>query len=69
MLHPETADLDRYYMRRCSPEESARITPHVALCERCASYLKETDIILGVLRQYAASVSRAATDGSVSHTL
>jgi hypothetical protein len=53
MLHPPIADLERYYTGRSSPEEVARVQHHLNVCSPCSVYLKETDIILEVLRQYA----------------
>jgi hypothetical protein len=45
-------------MGRCSPEDSARVRAHLEVCEPCSVFLKETDIILSVLRQHAGAIDR-----------
>jgi hypothetical protein len=71
MLHPSVPDLERYYMGRSSPEESARVRAHLDVCESCAEYLRETHIILEVLRRFACPgmLDEPSTDRAAAPSL
>jgi hypothetical protein len=44
--------LERFYMRRLSADVTGTIAAHLLCCESCSAYLRDTDRLLTVLRQY-----------------